>query len=107
MSESDAINVKPIRLDWIDVQDLAAHVVGLDPDDYEDSEIEELLADKFFQMEDGALGAFHKIVEYLIPATDVGESPLSGTYYRGFTRDFGRGKKNWLVKHKIEMPRGS
>lgn len=102
---SKCINVKPVPLDWIDVQDLAAHVLGLDPDDYDDAEIEDMLTAKFFEMEDGALGAFQKIVEHLIPTADVGESALSGTYYRGFTRDFGNAKKTWLVKHKIEMPK--
>lgn len=102
---SKSINTKSVKLDWLDVQDLAAHVLGLDPDDYDDDVIEDKLTEKFFEMEDGPLGAFQKIVEHLIPTVDIGESPLTGIYYKGFTRDFGNNKKTWLVKSIIEMPK--
>ena len=69
-----------MKLDWMDVTELAAIVLGLDPDDFDPDVVEQGLYDKF----DCSIEQFHEIVEALIPFTIPAASPLTKTLYQGF-----------------------
>lgn len=88
--------------DWMEVEELAAHICGLDPDETNASEVEEALTEQVFNLENGCLEAFHNILDKIVPLIDIGESPTSGTLYRGFSRfDKDLGRKMWVVKTEI------
>lgn len=73
--------MKPAKLDWMDVTDLAAAICGIE--DYSDpSEIDQPLFDKF----DISFEQFHKIVEHLLPMIDVGTG-ITGKRYKGFASE--------------------
>lgn len=96
-------NYKPSRISFLDTEELAAHILGLDPDEVDANEIEEALEEQIFHMDDGCTGAFQTIVERLLPLIDIGESPMTKDVFKGFSKDEGNGRKLWLVKEKIEF----
>ena len=71
------------RLDWHDVEELAANLCGLDPDDYESDAVEQALWDKF----EVSFECFEKLINALVPFTVGAVSPLSGTGFQGFVKD--------------------
>ena len=82
-----------VRLQWDDVEELAAYLLGLG-DDYETDEVESGLYEKY----EISPEAFHEIVENLLPLVDLGESPLSGKWYRGFSKPVNEKARAWLLK---------
>ena len=89
-----------LKCDWMEIQDLPAHVCGLDPDEFTVEDVEEALQEKFFSMENGCLDAFHNIVERLLPLMEVGESPLTNKAYKGFVK-LKNGHRMWVLKCEI------
>ena len=76
------------------IEELAAHILGVDVDErWED--LDELLFDEF----NIDLEIFENLIEKLMPLCEVGHSPLTGTSYRGFA-DVKNGF--WLEKIEIE-----
>jgi hypothetical protein len=74
--------MKKIKINWHDVEDLAALVLGLE-DDAQSDAIERELWDKLeISFED-----FQNIVEVLLPFTIPAKSPLTDTVYHGFVND--------------------
>ena len=82
-----------VRLHWHDVEELAAHILGLG-DEYESGDVENELCDKY----EISFESFHAIIEKLLPLVDVGESPLSGKWYRGFSKPINEKMREWLLK---------
>lgn len=82
-----------VRLHWHDVEELASHLLGLG-DDYETDDVENGLYDKY----EISFESFHAIIEKLLPLVDVGESPLTKKWYRGFSRPVGEKARAWLLK---------
>lgn len=85
-----------MRIDEEDVLELAAHICHMDenadPSDIEDKLIEEKGID---------LAGFAETVEALLPLIDIGESPLTGNRYKGFSKSIGdQGERFFFVKMK-------
>lgn len=71
-------------MDWMDAEELAIVVCGLNEnDDPDDSAIEDALYEKF----DCSIEQFHKIAEALMPFTIPAKSALTDTVYCGFVKD--------------------
>ena len=71
-------------MDWMDAEELAIAVLGIDEETDPDSNtIEAALFDKF----DCSFEQFHQIAEALMPFTISVKSPLTGTVYCGFVKD--------------------
>lgn len=71
-----------MKLDWIDIEELAAVICGMDDSDDSDA-VEQAVFDKFgISMEQ-----LHKLVEALLPYTIKGVSALTNTAYHGFVKD--------------------
>lgn len=79
-----------IKLKHYDVEELAAHILGLG-EDYEYDTIEELLFEKY----EVSFESFHKIIETLIPLCEVAKSPITDVIFRGFAD---REKGFWLTR---------
>ena len=77
------------------IEELAAHILGVDVDErWED--LGELLFDEF----NIDLNIFENLIEKLMPLCEVGHSPLTGISYRGFA-DIEKGM--WLENIEIEQ----
>jgi hypothetical protein len=65
---------------WTEAEELAAHVLGLDPDEAGSSEVENKLSDKF-----GIdLETFQKVADALIPFTVKATTALGGVVCQGY-----------------------
>jgi len=69
-------------MDWMDAEELAAHIFGF-PDNYDSDKIETALYDKF----ECSFEQFHKIAEALIPFTVTAKAAISGEEFHGFVKD--------------------
>lgn len=81
------------RIDYMDVEALAAVMCGKTDDD-DSSDIENAFYDKF----DITLENFGKVVEVLWPMLDMGISPLTDTPFMGFSN---RKEQAWIIKKDI------
>jgi hypothetical protein len=91
MTKEKKVSVEKVKLDWLEVADLAMHVCGL-PDDADLDRIDQALCDQF----DIGLEQLESLLEVLIPLCRAGQSPLSGKWYRGFANG-----DIWLAKHEL------
>lgn len=86
------------KADRFDVYELMADILGTQVQEGTDQEyeaLEEAFYDKFYvSVED-----FATVVDLLVPRVQVGQSPLTKTWYRGFTS---LTKPMWLVRMKVE-----
>jgi hypothetical protein len=65
---------------WTEAEELAAVMLGLDPDNTDSEKIENGMADKFgIDME-----TFQKVAEALMPLTVPARAALSGDAFQGF-----------------------
>ena len=71
------------KLDWVDAEELAAHVCGLDTENYTSEKIEDALYDRF----ECSFEQFHEIAEALVKFTPINTSAITGNKYRGFVKD--------------------
>lgn len=77
---------------WLEAEELAGWVLGLDPDEAKSRELEAGLQTKF-----GVdLDTFHKIAYALIPFTIAAPSALSDKTYQGFVYD-----KAFICKREV------
>lgn len=86
------------KADRFDVYELMADILGTQvyegtDEEYED--LEEAFYDRFYVSAED----FATIVDLLVPRIQVGQSPLTKTWYRGFTS---LDKPMWLVRMKVE-----
>lgn len=72
-------------MDYLETLELAALVCGVDSwaDDFDESEIDQLLYDKF----EISFENFEKVASELIKLTPAVETALGGNKYRGFVHD--------------------
>ncbi len=80
-----------------ELEELAAHICGLNYDHVNYSQIEERLYEEFEIDYD----SFQRLIEKLVPMIDVGTSPLTGTLYKGFSKIEGN-HGCWVLR--IEIP---
>jgi hypothetical protein len=71
-----------MKLDYWDVENLAAAMMGMDENTDSDS-IEDALEDRF----DVSFTSYQKIVEALIPFTVSAKAAINGEQFRGFVKD--------------------
>lgn len=85
--------MKRANVHLFEIEEFACKLVGLDYDEIDaDTEIiEEHLYEKFGI----ELGHFGELISILLPMIHIGESPLTGKFYKGFA-DFEN--ECWLIK---------
>jgi hypothetical protein len=95
----DCIILKKAKIGFYELEELAAFISDLDYENLDgdtNNQIEQAIYDKF-----GIdLDQFQKIVEVLMPLIDVGESPLTGTIFKGFSKKEGN-HGTWLLKTEV------
>lgn len=85
------------RINESDVEELAAYLCELDPDETEWSDIENALYDKY----NVDIEVFTKLIAHLLPMIDFGKSPITKTTYKGFGHEDSDGDRMWLVKIEV------
>ncbi len=83
--------------DVYEVEELACHLLGLNYDDVDNSDISDALFEKY----EISFDQFHNLITALLPLIDVGTSPLSNTRYKGFSKVEG-GVGMWLVRTEVD-----
>jgi hypothetical protein len=83
-----------VNLHPFNTEELACYIAGLDYDEIDADTA--IIDDKMIELFGIDLDNFHRIICRLLPMIDVGNSPLSGTRYKGFAVD-----QSWLVKMEI------
>lgn len=94
---SEKIKFKPVRVDYLDVEELACHILNLDYDEVEYDDIEDAIYEKF----DCSFDTFQEIIEHLLPLADSGKSPITNEVFQGFSKDEGDGLRCWLIKRSV------
>lgn len=90
--------IKRINADWAEVAELACEITGTDEEAiYGDFG---LLEDRLYEELNVDFDSFHEIVNRLLPLVDVGKSPLSGKFFKGFSKIEGS-RGCWIVKVEI------
>ena len=80
----------------IDIYEIVCNLCDLKQDsDYDD--VHQALWDKY----EVDMDNFEKIIKDLLPLIDIGESPLTGIKYKGFSKQEG-GCGFWLAKLEIK-----
>lgn len=82
-----------VKLNSLDVEELACKIVGLDYDEIDANE--EMIEDAMEERYGISLDVFADILSKLLPMVDVGTSPISGKTYKGFADVE---KQIWLLK---------
>lgn len=90
--------IERIRADWAEVAELACEITGTDEETiYGDFDV---LEDHLYEQFNIDFDSFHEIINRLLPLVDVGKSPLSGKFFKGFSKvEDGMGR--WIVKAEI------
>lgn len=90
------LEVKKAKVDFFEMEELACKILGLDYDeiDADTSVIEE----EMYEQLEMSLEMFQDVLERLLPLVDRGESPLTGTQFKGFAD---LDKKCWLVRTEV------
>jgi len=68
---------------WMDAENLAVAVLGLDEETADSDVIEQAVADKF----EISMEQFQKVAEALMPFTMPAQAAISGEYFNGFVKD--------------------
>ena len=71
------------QMHWTEAEELAARVLGVDPEKSNSSEIEEKLADRFGV----GLDTFQQIADALMPFTPAASSAVTRMAYHGYVHD--------------------
>ena len=71
------------KMTWMDAEELAMHVLGLDENAADDVDFDDLMYDKF----EISMEQFHKIAETLSDFTVPMQAGISGKMFRGFVKD--------------------
>ena len=90
--------IKRINADWDEVIELACEITGTDIETvYGNFDV---IEDALYEKLNIDFDSFHEIINRLLPLIDVGKSPLSGKFFKGFSKiEDGRGC--WIVKAEI------
>lgn len=70
-------------MNWMDAEELAVAVLGLDEETADSDAIEHAVADKF----DISMDQFQKVAEALMPFTIPAKAAFSGEAFYGFVKD--------------------
>ena len=70
-------------MDWMDAEELAVAVLGLDEETADSDTIDEALFNKW----EISMEQFHKVAEALIPFTIPAQAAISGKAFCGFVKD--------------------
>ena len=84
------------KLDTYSVEELACHLLGLNYDEVDNDIIDQKLNDEF----NIDFDSFFELITRLVPMIDIGQSPLSGERYKGFSIKHGN-HMMWLVKSPV------
>lgn len=89
--------MKKANIHLFETEEFACKILGLDYDeiDTDTQIIEENLYEKFGM----DLVQFHELISTLLPMIHIGESPLTGKFFKGFA-DFEN--QCWLIKTEAE-----
>lgn len=88
--------MKIAKINTLEAEELACHITGLD---YDEIDADEAIIDEKLQEEFGCdLQQFTHIIQRLLPMIDVGKSPLTQKWYKGFADTE---KEMWLAKMEI------
>ena len=71
------------KMTWMDAEELAMHVLGLDENAADDVDFDDLMYDKF----EISMEQFHKVAEALSAFTVPMQAGISGKMFRGFVKD--------------------
>lgn len=71
------------KMTWMDAEELAMYVLGLDENAADDVDFDDLMYDKF----EISMEQFHKIAEALSDFTVPMQAGISGKMFRGFVKD--------------------
>ena len=71
------------KMTWMDAEELAMHVLGLNENAADDVDFDDLMYDKF----EISMEQFHKIAEALSDFTVPMQAGISGKMFRGFVKD--------------------
>jgi len=71
------------KMSWMDAEELAMHVLGLDEDTADGVDFDDLMYDKF----EISMEQFHKVAEALSCFTVPMQAGISGKMFRGFVKD--------------------
>jgi len=70
-------------MDWMDAEELAVAVLGLDEEAADSDAIEQAVADKF----EISMEQFQAVAEALVPFTIPTRAAISGEMFHGFVKD--------------------
>lgn len=88
--------MKKAKISFIDVEELACKVTGLDYDEIDaDTEI---IENELLEVYGIDLSGFTDLISILLPMIDYGESPLTKKKYKGFA-DIEN--QRWLIKTEV------
>lgn len=87
---------KRAKLTYFNVEELAAHILGVTEQYEESDEPSYLIEDVLYEELGINFDTFHEIVSLLVPLITVAESPLTKKLYKGFGAD-----GVWLVKEEV------
>lgn len=90
----------------INIEELACIILGIEYDTFaeeddetaETAEIEDVLIDRM----NIDLDTLYSIVKKLLPLIEIGESPLTGTCYKGFVKRLNNSGGTWLARIEAE-----
>jgi hypothetical protein len=75
--------LQEIEMNWMDAEELAVVVLGMDEETADIDAIEQAVYDKF----DISMEQFQKVAEALMPFTIPAQVAISGEYFNGFVED--------------------
>lgn len=87
----------------INIEELACMILGMEYDTFEEEDdeteqIENILIDRM----NIDLDTLYSIVKKLLPLIEFGESPLTGTCYKGFVKRLNNSGGTWLARIEAE-----
>lgn len=90
------IQMSKVKIDYMDAQEIADCITGIENDDLDMSITENAICEKF----DCRFEAFHEIVEAIFERIDFGLSPLTQEAYVGIAD---KDKSMWHVKKEVNQ----
>lgn len=76
-------NLAEIEMNWMDAEELAVAVLGMDEKTADSDAIEQAVADKF----EISMEQFKMVAEALMPFTVPGRTAVTGEEFHGFVKD--------------------
>ena len=90
---------KTTRLDYYEVEELAAYICGIDYDEENDTnKIDEELITKF-KID---IVELQTLLEHLVPMIEIGKSPATEVLYKGFSKKDKFNIDKWIIKQQIK-----